>query len=83
MRSICVLCLFCASLTLSGCETLTSLLTRQIPPLDTSLAADCPTLTKPQKPDYDVWQFWVEQVVLPAYHDCASRHHQTVKSWPK
>jgi hypothetical protein len=37
----------------------------------------------PAEADYDVWQEWMQDVVLRAYGDCASRHAATVKSWPR
>lgn len=32
---------------------------------------------------YDAWQTWMETVVLHAYGECAARHADTVKAWPK
>ena len=78
------LCLLIVVLTLSACavsKPLSALPTK--PLLDSKLAEDCPALVAPDVLDYDVWQTWVQDVVLRAYGDCRARHHETVKAWPK
>lgn len=55
----------------------------KVQPLDSYLAAPCAMLPEPEKVDYDSWQTWVQEVVLPAYTDCSIRHIKTVKAWPK
>lgn len=79
------LCLLIASLMLQGCAV-----SRDPPPpsikplLDSELEATCKPIGRPKnESDFDSWQAWVEEVVLPNYMDCAVRHYRTVKAWPK
>jgi len=53
------------------------------PLLDSALAEMCMEIKEPIKDDYDVWQEWVQSVVLRAYGECAAKHAKTVKAWPK
>jgi hypothetical protein len=55
----------------------------QYPALDSALAAPCLLPDAPAVADYDVWQEWIEQKLVPAFADCAIRHRQTVAAWPK
>lgn len=52
------------------------------PVLDSSLAADCPALNKPDKANYDDWEDYSIEVI-GKYGDCAALHHKTVQAWPK
>lgn len=78
------LCLLTASLMLAGCASSPTPLPQPtpVPPLSSDLAADCAQLTAPTALDYDVWLDWTTQTVLPAYAECAARHHATVQAWP-
>jgi hypothetical protein len=78
------LCLLIASLMLSACAASPPASVPWTPPLlDSALAAPCPLLGQPASDGYDDWQGWMENVVLPAYADCAIRHDGTVRAWPK
>lgn len=78
-------CLLIASLTLTGCGASQppSPQPTHVPPLRSDLAAPCDVLNAPTELDYDLWQSWMEQTVLPAYAVCAQRHADTVKAWPQ
>ena len=78
-----ILCLMAASLVLTGCASSATPFPQQTPRLDSKLAADCSKLSKPTSDDYNALEDWIVQTVMPAYGDCASRHHDTVKAWPK
>lgn len=79
------LCRLAALLMLTACATSK----QQSPqptkplPLDSALAAPCAVLEAPDTLDYDVWQSWLQDVVLRAYGDCAARHAKAVAAWPK
>lgn len=78
------LCLLIAALMMFGCGTSPTRSTPQTRPLlDASLARPCDELSKPASSDYDVWQEWVQSVVLVAYGECAARHLKTVEAWPR
>ena len=79
------LCLLIAVLILSGCSAvmpLSRLHAPLYPPLDASLAADCRLPDVSPVADYDEWDK-ENADILAALADCAVRHHQTVKAWPK
>jgi len=77
------LCLLAAGLLLSGCASSATPFPGPTPPLKSDLAADCSKLSLPDTADYNVLEQWVVDIAMPAYADCASRHHDTVKAWPK
>ena len=52
----------------------------QIPPLDSSLAADCKALPEPPDGDYDELTDWMVDVI-GMYGECAARHRATVELW--
>ena len=74
-----------ASLALCGCETLPKRPPPPTkPPLDQSLAIDCPLIGEtPTTDDYDVLQGWVQEVLIPKLTTCAILHRRTVDAWPK
>ncbi|WP_462370379.1 Rz1-like lysis system protein LysC [Oxalobacter formigenes] len=74
------LSLLTAALMLTGCASSKVPLQPQIPPLDSSLAADCSPLPEPPDGDYDELTGWMLDVI-GMYGDCAARHKQTVKLW--
>ena len=53
-----------------------------IPPLDSSLAADCKPLPIPPDGDYDDLTGWVIDVI-GLYGECAARHRTVVNMWLK
>lgn len=55
----------------------------KVPPLDSYLAAPCDDIPEFPGGDYDAWQLWVQEKLIPAYTNCAIRHAKTVKAWPK
>src|SRR4051794_35904573 len=66
--------LLIAVLTTYGCSTSSKPSPRPTPPppaLEAALAKPCEQITKPTLEDYDVWQGWMQDVVLRAYGDCA------------
>ena len=74
------LSLLTAALMLTGCASSKVPSQPQIPPLDSSLAAECSSLPQPPDGDYDELTGWMVDVI-GMYGDCAARHRQTVKSW--
>lgn len=77
--------LLAAVLMLTACAPSKTLLTpRIVPPLDRSLAEQCPAIPDPPSDpgDYDAWQLWVQNEVLVRYGVCAARHRETVLAWP-
>lgn len=79
-----LLCLLAASLTLCACEHLPKQPPQWTPlQLDSKLAEPCHKNGLPASDDYDAWQAWVQDKVLPNYADCAIRHNATVDAWPK
>ena len=80
MRKRIVLCLLSAVLILTGCASSPMPSQPPIPPLDTSLAADCKALPTPPDGDYDELTGWMVDVV-GLYGECAARHRATVVLW--
>ena len=80
MRRKTVLSLLIASLILTGCVSSPMPSQPPIPPLDSSLAADCKPLPIPPDGDYDDLTGWVIDVI-GMYGECAARHRATVKVW--
>ena len=78
MRRKTILSLLIAVLILTGCASSRMPLQPQIPPLDTSLAADCKALPEPPDGDYDELTGWMVDVI-GMYGECAGRHRVTVK----
>lgn len=74
------LSLLTAALMLTGCASSKVPLQPQIPPLDSSLAADCSPLPEPPGGSYDDLMIWMLDVI-GMYGDCAARHRATVKAW--
>jgi hypothetical protein len=73
-----------AVLILSGCvASRTQFVPRTVPPLDSRLAEPCQPIPDPPAGGYDAWQAWVQDRVLVLYGECASRHLETVRAWPK
>ena len=83
MRSKPIRFLPIACLMLCGCDGLPRPLPRPMPPLEADLAQPCPQLPDPPGGSYDVWQDWMQSVVLKAYGLCAARHAAAVAAWPK
>ena len=79
MRRRTALCLLSAVLILTGCVS-SKMLSIQptIPPLDSSLAADCPPLSEPPDGDYDELISWMVDVI-GLYGECAARHKAIVE----
>ena len=75
-----ILFLWIAVLILSGCASSKMPSQPQIPPLDSSLSADCQPLPEPPEEGYDELTGWMLDVI-GMYGDCAARHKQTVKLW--
>ena len=71
------LSLWIAALLATGCASSKMQYVQPIPPLDSSLAADCSQL--PEPPDGDLTGWMVD--VIGMYGDCAARHRATVKAW--
>lgn len=80
MRKGIVLCLLSAVLMLTGCASSPMPSQPPIPPLDSSLAADCKALPEPPDGDYDELTGWMVDVI-GLYGECAARHRATVKVW--
>ena len=81
MRKRTVLCLLSASLILTGCASSPKLsIQPTVPPLDSSLAADCKALPEPPDGDYDELTGWMVDVI-GLYGECAARHRATVGLW--
>lgn len=80
MRKGIVLCLLSAVLMLTGCASSPMPSQPPIPPLDSSLAADCKALPTPPDGDYDELTGWMVDVI-GLYGECAARHRATVKVW--
>lgn len=81
-----ILYLLAVFLTLTACGTSRTLyVLREVPPLDSGLAAPCPDIPDPPSDpsSYDDWQIWMQDEVLVAYGVCASRHQAAVRAWPK
>lgn len=72
--------LLIASLMLTGCASSKMQYVQPIPPLDSSLAADCRLLPEPPESNYDGLAVWMVDVI-GIYGDCAARHRATVKAW--
>ena len=72
--------LWIAALMATGCASSKMQYAQPIPPLDSSLAANCPMLPEPPDGDYDELTGWMLDVI-GMYGDCAARHKQTVKLW--
>jgi hypothetical protein len=53
------------------------------PSLDSDLARYCPPIGEKPAGDYDDWQQWITDTLIPLYVDCAIRHNRTVDAWPK
>lgn len=82
MRRKTVLSLLIAVLMLTGCASSRMPSQPQIPPLDSSLAKDCPALPAPPDGDYDELTGWMVDVI-GMYGECAARHKAVVKLWQK
>ena len=85
MHKLKSLYLLIAVLMTAGCATSKAPLmppTRQQAQLDSKLAEPCAVIPYPDSQDFDVWQLWAQQL-LTAYGECAGRHAETVKAWPK
>ena len=81
MRKRIVLCLLSAVLILTGCASSPKLsIQPTVPPLDTSLAADCKALPAPPDGDYDELTGWMVDVI-GLYGECAARHKAIVELW--
>ena len=77
-----ILSLLIAVLMVTGCASSGMPSQPPIPPLDSSLAADCSLLPEPPEGSYDKLTGWMVEVV-GMYGDCAARHRATVKVWDK
>ena len=82
MRRKTVLSLLIAILILTGCASSKMPSQLQIPPLDSSLAADCKPLPIPPDGDYDDLTGWMIDVI-GLYGECAARHRTVVNMWFK
>lgn len=82
MRRKTVLSLLIASLILTGCASSPMPSQPPIPPLDSSLAADCKPLPVPPEGDYDDLTGWIVDVI-GLYGECAARHRTVVNMWLK
>ena len=81
MRRKTVLSLLIAVLILTGCASSPKpSIQPTVPPLDSSLAADCKALPTPPDGDYDELTGWMVDVI-GLYGECAARHRATVKVW--
>ena len=81
MRKRIVLCLLSAILILTGCASSPKpSIQPTVPPLDSSLAADCKALPTPPDGDYDGLTGWMVDVI-GIYGECAARHRATVRLW--
>lgn len=72
--------LWIAALMATGCASSKMQYAQPIPPLDSSVAADCSQLPGPPDGDYDELTGWMLDVI-GLYGDCAARHRATVKAW--
>ena len=77
-----LLCPVFAVLMLTACASSKMPSQPPIPPLDSSLAADCKSLPVPPEGDYDDLTGWMVDVI-GLYGECAGRHRATVKVWEK
>ena len=82
MRRKTVLSLLIAVLILTACASSRMPSQPPIPPLDSSLAADCKALPEPPKGDYDDLTDWMVDVV-GMYGECAARHKSVVDLWER
>ena len=80
MRRKTILSLLIAVLMLTGCASSKMQYVQQMPPLDSSLAADCKPLPEPPDGDYDELTGWMMDVI-GMYGECAGRHRAIVKTW--
>ena len=80
MRRKTILSLLTVVLMLTGCASSRMQYVQQIPPLDSSLAADCKALPDPPEGDYDELTGWMMDVI-GMYGECAARHRVTVAVW--
>ena len=80
MRRKTVLSLLIAVLMLTACASSPMPSQPPIPPLDSSLAADCKALPEPPEGDYDDLTDWMVDVI-GMYGECAGRHRAIVKVW--
>ncbi len=81
MRRKTILSLLTASLILTGCASSSKLsIQPTVPPLDSSLSADCKALPEPPDGDYDELTGWMVDVI-GLYGECAARHRATVELW--
>lgn len=81
MRKRTVLCLLSAALILTGCASSPKpSIQPTVPPLDSSLAADCKALPTPPAGDYDALTGWMVDVI-GLYGECAAQHRATVAVW--
>ena len=83
MRRKTILSLLSAVLILTGCVSSPKpSIQPTVPPLDSSLAADCKALPAPPDGDYDELTSWMVDVI-GMYGECAARHRATVGLWYK
>lgn len=82
MRRKTVLSLLIAVLILTGCASSKMPSQPPIPPLDSSLAADCKLLPEPPEGDYDDLTGWMVDVI-GLYGECAARHKSVVDLWER
>lgn len=81
MRRKTVLSLLIAVLMLTACASSQKLsIQPTVPPLDSSLSAECEALPAPPDGDYDDLTGWMVDVI-GLYGECAARHRATVKVW--
>ena len=81
MRRKTILSLLSAVLILTGCASSPKpSIQPTVPPLDSSLAADCKALPTPPEGDYDELTGWMVDVI-GMYGECAARHRATVGLW--
>ncbi|MCZ4065664.1 hypothetical protein NB636_02095 [Oxalobacter aliiformigenes] len=80
MRRKTILSLLIAVLMLTGCASSRMPSQPQIPPLDSSLAAECKALPEPPDGDYDELTGWMLDVI-GLYGECAARHRAIVGLW--
>lgn len=82
MRRKTVLSLLIAVLMLTACASSKMPSQPPIPPLDSSLAADCKPLPEPPEGDYDELTGWMVDVI-GLYGECAARHKSVVDLWER
>ncbi|WP_456238719.1 Rz1-like lysis system protein LysC [Oxalobacter paeniformigenes] len=81
MRRKTILSLLSAVLILIGCASSPKpSIQPTVPPLDSSLAADCKALPEPPDGDYDELTGWMVDVI-GMYGECAARHKTMVRVW--